>query len=96
MRIKISDWLEGRKDSVVELARSPVTTQLKAYDEAGTGLGFVMIGVLVSDVIKEQEETQISVQSVPVIKIKGEWHTVEDENLQEIASGFIRMVAPEG
>ena len=95
-RIKVTSWLEENNDGVVELTKSPVTTQLKAYDEAGTGLGFVMIGILVDDIIKDQEKTQIAAQSVPVIKIKGEWHTVIDENLQEILSGVIRMVAPEG
>ena len=95
-RVKVTDWLEESKNGVAELTKSPVATQLKAYDEAGTGLGFVMIGVLVDDIIKDQDETQISVQSIPVIKIKGEWHTIVDENLQEIVSGVIRMVAPEG
>ncbi len=93
--VKISDWVEGQKSEfgAVELPNSAVEDQLKAYDENGTGIGFILI--LVPLVVNETKEAkQLDLVSVPVVKVRGEWLTPEDENIRDIFSGIVRISSP--
>jgi hypothetical protein len=87
-------WLASRE--VLDLPAMPVATQLSRHDAVGTGLGFVF--VLVSEESESERgvvEKNFALTTIPVLKVRGEWLTVADENLADIFAGFIRMVAPE-
>lgn len=95
--ITVKDWINTSVDKgLIELPNYTIKSQLDAYDSAGTGIGFILILSMVSsDSISDAPEaTHAFMVSVPIVKMRGEWVTVEDENLADMVAGLIRMIAP--
>ena len=93
----INDWVSQRiGQEVLELTNVPVAEQLLQYDDAGTGFGFLLLLAKVStdDGGDSMESTQLNLLSVPMLKLRNEWVTIDDENLADIVAGVIRMVTP--
>jgi len=99
--INITEWVASRLgNEVTELPNLSIESQLDKYDAAGTGIGFVLVlAATTADVDDDevpQDDTQkpfLSLASVPIIKLKNEWRTITDENISDIASGLIRLIA---
>ena len=90
-----SDWFVKRVAEIEELPGLPISTQLRAYDDAGTGIGFILILEMLTT--SQEEKPQIThrqVLSVPVVKVRGIWMTTSDENLTDIFAGVVRLAAP--
>ena len=79
-----------------ELPNLSVQQQLDRYDSAETGVGFILVlAAITTDVESEYPEpTHFNVCSIPAVRIRGEWVTLEDENLADILTSLIRIVAP--
>ena len=95
--IPIRQWVRERIDrEIIELPNLLIDQQLQNYEAAGTGVGFVLfLAMITTDIESEDPEpTMASVLSLPVVKIRGEWVTPEDENIADIFSGLIRIIAP--
>lgn len=94
--VSIEEWLALRRGAeVIELPNSSIQSQLTKYDEAGTGLGFVMVlSLVMEDDGVNPAQGSADLLPVPVVKLNKQWMTIEDENLADILSGVIRMVAP--
>lgn len=94
----IKDWIVERLgNEVVEIPGWPVEGQLRKHDRTGSGIGFVLLFAMVSleSDGEVMEATHRTLMSVPIVRIRNEWLTMEDENLQDILSGIVRLVAPE-
>lgn len=94
--INVQSWLEARKDEILEVSRLPVKEQLEAIEKAGSGVGFVFVLTMTSTDTESEfpQATHVDLTSIPVLRVRGEWVTVEDDNLLDILAGVIRMVAP--
>jgi len=94
--IPIVDWFKSHKiDEIAEIPSFPLLVQLKAFDDANTGIAFVM---LLEPVSSGQEEplqaTSLNMISIPVVKVRGVWVTAVDDGIRDIVSSVVRMVAP--
>jgi protoheme ferro-lyase len=104
MLINIKEWLASKLDTdeITEINKLPVQSQLDKYDAAGTGIGFVLVlsetTAEVDSDIDEQEKPNsfLSLTSIPIVKINNQWVTVVDENISDIVSGVIRLMASRG
>jgi len=92
----VTDWMKERADSVMEIAGLPVQAQLDKYDASKTGIGFILVLELIC--VSENDPpkpTHADLVSQPVVKIRGTWVTINEENLSDILSGVVRMIAPD-
>jgi len=95
--VTVEEWVKARLGTeVIELPKLAVEEQLRRYDEAGSGIGFILLLEMVTaDADGEYPEaTQFNLASVPAVKLCGSWMTVDDENLADILAGVVRLVAP--
>lgn len=90
--VDVMTWVQ--ENSLFDIPEMPLMTQLESLEKGGTGVGFVF-GM---DALPTQEDKSdaecFELISVPVVKIKGRWVTVADENLSDILASIIRMLAP--
>ena len=94
--IDIIEWASQRSRTIFELPNYSLQSQLDKYEQAETGIGFVLFLQLISTDTESDnpEATHTTVISVPVMKIRGRWQTVTNENVADMMSGLIRMVVP--
>ena len=95
--IPVKDWISaGLNKEFIELPNYTIQSQLEAYDKAGTGIGFILILLMLSTDSESDnpEATHVSMTSMPIVKLRNEWATIEDENLADMVAGLIRMIAP--
>ena len=91
--VNIQDWMAQRQDEIIEIPKLSISEQLERYDSSETGIGFILVLCLMT-MDDSGTPTNYDVLSMPVVKIRGEWLTINDENLADILAGVVRMVAP--
>ena len=97
----VEEWLKNfGEEELIELAARPVASQLKFYDEVGSGIGFIMFLVPTiadtgADVDPADMKIELNVQSQPIIKMKNDWYTIDDDNMADVLSACFRMFKPE-
>ena len=96
----VETWLKKfNDDELLELPARPVVDQLKFYDAAGTGIGFIIFLVPIvadtgEDIDPSDMKVEFHVQAQPIIKMKHHWYTIDDENMADVLSAVIRMLRP--
>lgn len=99
---RVVEWLaKFTSEEIIELPGKPVVDQLKFYDEYGTGIGFIMYLVpMIEDTAGGDDNAEKNSNPVieyhlktrPVVRMRNDWYTVEDDNLEDILSAVIRML----
>lgn len=96
---ELYNWLDESlaAKEIVELSTG-IRAQIEKLEETGNGVGLV---IFQSHILIEQDgaTTEIndntvglSVNSLPVVRMKGKWYIVTDENLSDVVSAIIRML----
>jgi len=100
MITKVIKWEQESAEAGIEGFGVPILGQIKKLDDIGSGVGLIMITVPVQSVSvslvpneKDVYATESEVQSVGVLKVRGEWYAVIDENLSDIFCATINIIS---
>lgn len=98
MIAKIANWEQESATAGIEGFGVSILDQIQKLDTIGSGVGLVMITVPVQSLSLTPNEknvvtTESEVESVGVLKVRGEWYVVTDENLSDIFCATINMIS---
>lgn len=97
--IELYTWLKPKLGvDFTELPNLPVSLQLANYDNTQCGVGFVFVLSMTyaENESDEDPERNFEMESIPVIRMRGNWYTFDDDNIADIMRAIIRMITPEG
>lgn len=101
--LTVQEWMAADSD-IAELSDRPVASQLEAFDQVGTGFGYIVTLVATSEEeISDPSVANAAIYTPPpehlvltsnaVFKIRGTWYVIVDDNLSDIAKGLIGIIS---
>lgn len=97
--LPVTAWLAD--SGLVQLANRPVNSQIQQLESAGSGFGFVFIGIpttmetINADGVSQPDTTseQLEIEHRAIFKVRGVWYTIVDDNISDIACAIARIIA---
>jgi hypothetical protein len=96
--LKVAEWLDSLSaNELLELEARPIVEQLAFYDKVGTGLGFIIFMVPTiadtgEDVDPDDMKVEYHLKSQPVVKMRNDWYTINDDNVVDMVAAVVRML----
>lgn len=94
--VEVNKWFKDKEGEILELVKRPLAEQLSLYENAGTGIGFVMF---LEPIIKDTGEDdnpplEMHIKMQPVVKLRSKWYTTSDEDFSDLIGATIRLLRP--